>query len=216
MNLTADVIKSLSGNTAVVTGGTGMIGREIVNILCEAGAKVRSVSLDKLKIHPAADYVYGDLIDYNFCWEITRDADYVFHIAGIKGSIDVTIKKPASFFVPLLMMNTNMLEACRINKVQKGVYTSSVGAYSSTEVFKESVNLENVANLGALLPSMLSTTAWSRLATRYAPSRRACVLSLTSCCIFLVVSWILIAFMAPPLFNDGATITMSLYLCNVI
>lgn len=59
MNLTADVIKSLSGNTAVVTGGTGMIGREIVNILCEAGAKVRSVSLDKLKIHPAADYVYG-------------------------------------------------------------------------------------------------------------------------------------------------------------
>jgi GDP-L-fucose synthase len=132
----------LDGRNAVVTGGTGMIGREIVNILCDAGAKVRSVSLDKLKINPLAEYVYGDLSDYNFCKEITRNVDFVFHIAGIKGSIDVTVKKPASFFVPLLMMNTNMLEACRVNNVQKVVYTSSIGAYGSAEVFKESETLE--------------------------------------------------------------------------
>ncbi|MBI4620212.1 MAG: NAD(P)-dependent oxidoreductase [Desulfobacterales bacterium] len=142
MALPEDLMKSLNGNTAVVTGGTGMIGREIVSILFDAGVMVRSVSLDRLKIHPAAEYIYGDLSDYNFCKEITRDTDYVFHIAGIKGSIDVTTNKPASFFVPLLMMNTNMLEACRVNKVKKIVYTSSIGAYGSAEVFKESETLE--------------------------------------------------------------------------
>ena len=40
------------------------------------------------------------------------------------------------------MMNTNMLEACRINSVQKVVYTSSIGAYGSAEVFKEAETLE--------------------------------------------------------------------------
>ena len=63
--------------------------------------------------------------------------DFVFHLAGIKGSIEVTQSKPASFFVPLLMFNTNVLEACRLNKVRKTVYTSSIGAYPSAEVFKE-------------------------------------------------------------------------------
>jgi GDP-L-fucose synthase len=47
------------------------------------------------------------------------------------------VEKPASFFVPLLMMNTNFLEASRINGIKKLVYTSSIGAYSSREVFRE-------------------------------------------------------------------------------
>jgi GDP-L-fucose synthase len=68
--------------------------------------------------------------------------DYVFHVAGIKGSIDVTVKNPASFFVPLLMFNTNVLEASRINNVKKLVYTSSIGAYSAAEIFKEGENEE--------------------------------------------------------------------------
>ena len=58
-------------------------------------------------------------------------------MSGIKGSIKVTIEKPASFLVPLLMMNTNFLEASRLNGIKKLVYTSSIGAYSSREIFKE-------------------------------------------------------------------------------
>ena len=63
--------KIFNERIAIVTGGTGMIGREIVNILCDAGAKVRSISLDNLKINPSAEYVYGDLSDFSFCKEIT-------------------------------------------------------------------------------------------------------------------------------------------------
>jgi len=63
--------------------------------------------------------------------------DAVCHLAGIKGSAQVTEKKLASHFVPTLLMNTNILEACRVNSVGKVVYTSSIGAYAPTDVFRE-------------------------------------------------------------------------------
>jgi GDP-L-fucose synthase len=135
-----EVLRSFAGKNAVITGGTGLIGREIVRMLCDAGAKVKIVSLDKLTVDDRAEHVYGDLTDFCLCKEITKGMDFVFHVAGIKGSIDVTVKKPASFFVPILMFNTNMLEASRLNKVQRLVYTSSIGAYATAEIFKENEN----------------------------------------------------------------------------
>jgi GDP-L-fucose synthase len=137
------LLKQLAGRSVVVTGGTGMIGRQVVRIAVEAGAHVRVVSLDHIHVHPQAEHVYGDLTDFNFCKQVTSGIDYVCHVAGIKGSIEVTKSKPASFFVPLLMMNTNVLEASRVNRVHKLVYTSSIGAYPSAEVFHESEELES-------------------------------------------------------------------------
>lgn len=122
----------------LVTGGTGMIGRQVVAKVIDMGAKVKTVSLDRFSVHSGAEHIIGDLSDFGFCKAITSDIDYVFHIAGIKGSAEVTNTKPASFFVPLLMMNTNILEACRLNQVEKIVYTSSIGAYPNAEVFVES------------------------------------------------------------------------------
>ncbi len=136
------VLTSFTGSKVVVTGGTGLIGRQAVNILCDADAIVKVVSLDKIEVNDKAEHVLGDLASYEFCKDITKGKDFVFHVAGIKGSVEVTKAKPASFFVPLLMMNTNVLEACRINQVQKVVYTSSIGAYASAEVFKETENLD--------------------------------------------------------------------------
>lgn len=132
-----EILAAFNGTNAIVTGGTGMIGRQVVRILCDAGANVRVVSLDQIEVDDRAEHVTGDLADFGLCKEVTQGMDYVFHVAGIKGSINVTKSKPASFFVPLLMMNTNMLEAARICGVKKAVYTSSIGAYPSAEVFKE-------------------------------------------------------------------------------
>jgi GDP-L-fucose synthase len=131
-----------NNKNCLITGGTGLIGREIAKILVDAGAKVRVVSLDRVNVHPQVEHVYGDLTDLSFCLEQTEGMDCVFHVAGIKGSIEVTKSKPASFFVPLLMFNTNVLEAARRNKVEKLVYTSSIGAYASAEVFVETENRE--------------------------------------------------------------------------
>jgi GDP-L-fucose synthase len=136
------ILQSFKDKRILVTGGTGLIGRQVVSILCDAGAYVTIASLDNIRVHPTAEHVFGDLTDLSLCKEITSDKDYVFHIAGIKGSIEVTMSKPASFFVPLLMMNTNILEACRLNNVSKVLYASSIGAYAAGEVFKEDKGAE--------------------------------------------------------------------------
>ena len=133
-------LEYFSGKYCLVTGGTGLIGRAVVDKLVEVGARVKSVSLDRLILNPSAEHVFGDLTDIQFCREQTRGVDCVFHLAGIKGSIEVTRSKPASFLVPLLMFNTNVLEAARVNGVKKLVYTSSIGAYSSAEIFVETEN----------------------------------------------------------------------------
>jgi len=132
-----EVLMTFAGLRCIVTGGTGLIGRQIVKMLCDAGAHVRIVSLDEVNVDDRAEHVFGDLTDFSLCKDLTKGMDFVFHLAGIKGSIEVTKSKPASFFVPLMMFNTNALEACRLNKVQKVVYTSSIGAYPSAEIFKE-------------------------------------------------------------------------------
>ena len=131
------ILRWFRGRSVLVTGGTGMVGRQIVDLLCDAGACVRTASLDQLHVDPRAEHLLGDLTDVAFCHEATRDMELVFHVAGIKGSVEVTTRQPASFFVPLLLMNTNVLEAARVSGVKRLVYTSSIGAYPSSDVFRE-------------------------------------------------------------------------------
>ena len=133
-----EVLKSFASKNVLITGGTGLIGRQVVDILVSAGANIKIVSLDKIKVNDAAEHIFGDLVDFSFCKKVCNDMDFVFHMAGIGASVKASEKRIASHFVPMLMMNTNVLEACRLNKIRKIVYTSSVGAYAHAEVFKES------------------------------------------------------------------------------
>jgi GDP-L-fucose synthase len=132
------ILNWFTGKNILITGGSGMIGRQVTSILAQTGASLRIVSLDKVEINHDVEFIFGDLTDSAFCREITKDMDIVFHIAGIGASVHAAKNKIASHFVPMLMMNCNVLEACRINKVEKIVYTSSVGAYAPAEVFRES------------------------------------------------------------------------------
>ncbi len=128
------------GKKCVVTGGTGLIGREVVMLLVKLGASVKVISLDDINLGAQVEHVKGDLTDFRFCIDEFGSTDFVLHLAGIKGSIDVTKSKPASFLVPLLMFNTNVLEAARRSGVKRLVYTSSIGAYASAEKFSETEN----------------------------------------------------------------------------
>ncbi len=123
----------------VVTGGTGLIGRKVVDLLYKEGAIITVLADKGKRIKSGVEYTFGDLAsDFEFCQFWTEGVDYVFHIAGMKGSPQVTSSKPASFLVPLLQMNTNVLEACRINGIKNVVYTSSIGVYSQAEILRES------------------------------------------------------------------------------
>ncbi len=119
-----------------------MVGRQLVKKLLNKQAKVRGVSLDAIDYEnepgfAKVEFILGDLRNFDFCKQITSSVDIVFHLAGIKGSPLLTKKQPNSFFVNTMMFNLNVIEASRINKVDKFLYTSSVGVYSPAEIFKE-------------------------------------------------------------------------------
>jgi len=136
--LSKDMLSYFNGKKVLVTGGTGLIGRQVVDIMCDAQADVTSVSLDNLSLNPKANYIYEDLTDFSKCKEMVDDKDCVFHLAGVKGSANVSNTHLSSHFIPTLMINTNILESCFRKNVDKVVYTSSIGAYHDTDVFVES------------------------------------------------------------------------------
>ena len=109
----------------LVSGGNGMIGKRLVELLKDKGANVHIADLP------------NDLRDRKTCKEVCEGMDYVFHLAGIKGSPQRTMEQPASFSVPMIQFNANMIEAAYNADVEWFLYTSSVGVYHPAEVFKE-------------------------------------------------------------------------------
>lgn len=127
------------GKNVLVTGGTGLIGIPVVKMLLERGAKVRIVSLDDHSLaHPEAEFIRGNLTNWEFCNNVVKGMDYVFNLAGTKGAVSTGRAKAASFFVPHLIFNTFLMEAARIWNVQRYLYTSTIGIYPpSNEPKKE-------------------------------------------------------------------------------
>src|SRR3989344_8703907 len=109
-----------SRKKVLVTGGTGLIGRPLVELLVKKGAKVVVVSLDDPSRAPrGVKFVRADLREFNNCMDVCKGVDIVFHLAGIKGSPLLNQKQPASFFVPTISFNTNMMEAARRQNVKR-------------------------------------------------------------------------------------------------
>ena len=77
-----------------------------------------------------------DLRNFNNCLKLCKNKDIVFHLAGIKGSPVMATKKPASFFVPLILLNTNLLEAARVCGV-KTFYIQAVSVFTCPQKFIE-------------------------------------------------------------------------------
>lgn len=122
----------------LVTGGTGLIGKPLVEMLIERGAKVRVASLDDpSRAHPEAEFKQVNLTRFENCLKVCHDMDYVFNLVGIKGSPAMTLKNPASFFVPTITFNTNMMEAARQSGAERYLFTSTIGVYAPAEIFRE-------------------------------------------------------------------------------
>ena len=130
--------KFYKNKKVLITGGTGLIGRQLTNILLSYGAKITVVSLDTpYDLDRKIKFIKKDLRNFNNCLKICNGIDFVFHLAGIKGSPDMTLKKPASFMTPTLMFSINMMEAARRQKVKRYLFTSSIGVYSPNKQLLE-------------------------------------------------------------------------------
>jgi GDP-L-fucose synthase len=126
------------GKNILVTGGTGLIGRPLVEMLVDQGAHVSVVSLDDPSRAPqGVTFRCVDLRSFDESLKACQDHEIVFHLAGVKGSPAMTAQRPASFFVPTISFSINMMEAARRAGVERYLFTSSVGVYAPSDVFYE-------------------------------------------------------------------------------
>lgn len=137
-----DILKEFKGKRVLVTGGLGMVGRQVVSRLLEVEAVVHTVDLKEQLIPGVSLHCQESLVLYDFCLELVKgNYDYVFHLAGLKGSARDTTERQGDYFTPMLQMTVNMLAACAEARVPHVVFTSSIGAYAeSTRPFKEDVD----------------------------------------------------------------------------
>jgi GDP-L-fucose synthase len=122
----------------LITGGSGMVGRELVEILLNRGAIVRVVSLDEpVDFFGEVEFLKKDLTNWHNCIDICTGMDYVFHVAGVKSSAAMPKIKPLDYFIPMMRFNTNMMEAAFRRGVKWYLYTSSYGVYAPSEISHE-------------------------------------------------------------------------------
>lgn len=121
--------------TVGVTGASGMIGRYVVDMLINAGAT--PIALDIIEPQPGIDYRRTDLRNLEDARKNLANLDVVICAAGIKGSPDACLTRPADFFVPMSQLNLNTLQACQEHQIQHVVYMSSIGVYGPASLFKE-------------------------------------------------------------------------------
>jgi len=130
------------GKSVLVAGGTGTIGVPLVSSLVESGADITVVSLDEPErvrsiFGDDIQYVKADLREFDACLKATENQEIVFNMVAIKGSVGIGTSRAASYYVPMLLFNTNMMEAAFRNKVSRYLFVSSVCAYPQSEMHFE-------------------------------------------------------------------------------
>ena len=122
----------------LVTGGTGMLGMALVELLLKQKAQVRVASMDNAGSLPeGVEFFKLDLTRWDSCIEACRDMDYVFHLAGVKGGVGIGCSQAARFLEANTLVNLHMLKAAWECKAQKYLFVSSIGVYPDAEIFRE-------------------------------------------------------------------------------
>ena len=126
-----------SDKNILVTGGTGMIGSHLVELLLEKNANVRIVAHER-EIPPeledkGLDVVSGDLTEKKFVEESMKGMDYVFHLAAYTGGLGRTSTHPASTLTPNLIMDGNILECAKNEGIERFLYASCTCVYPNDE-----------------------------------------------------------------------------------
>lgn len=124
----------------LVTGADGFIGSHLVEALVKENVKVRALCLynsfnswgwlDQSPIKDKIEVVTGDIRDSQFCREITRDVDTVFHLAALI-AIPYSYKAPESYVDTNVRGTLNMVAASRDNGVRRFLHTSTSEVYGT-------------------------------------------------------------------------------------
>jgi nucleoside-diphosphate-sugar epimerase len=122
----------MSAQTRVlVTGAGGFIGHHLTRHLVDKGYWVRGVDLKHpdYEPSPAAEYALLDLRRWAECLWATREVEQVYNLAANMGGIDFIESHKAEIVHDNMLIDVHMLEAARVNGVQRYCYTSSACIY---------------------------------------------------------------------------------------
>ena len=124
---------------ALVTGADGFIGSHLTETLLAAGYRVRALSqynsfnnwgwLDDIR-HPDLEIVSGDVRDPNFCRELVRGSDTVFHLAALI-AIPYSYVAPDSYVDTNIRGTLNMLQAVKAEGCSRLMVTSTSEVYGT-------------------------------------------------------------------------------------
>ncbi len=127
---------NLEGAKVLITGGAGLIGSHIADVLVERGARVvaydnfvrgKPEHLDRARAHGEVEVVEGDITDREALREAMRGVDYAFHEAAMW--LRLCEAEPRKALEVNIIGTFNVLEACVEAGVRKVVAASSSSVY---------------------------------------------------------------------------------------
>jgi NAD dependent epimerase/dehydratase len=127
---------------ALVTGADGFIGSHLTDLLLARGYKVRALSQYNSfnywgwlegKRHEHLEVVCGDVRDPNFCNEIVKGCDVIFHLAALI-AIPYSYIAPDSYVDTNIKGTLNICQAARRNGTPRLIVTSTSEVYGTAQV----------------------------------------------------------------------------------
>jgi len=115
----------------LVTGAGGFIGHHLVSYLKDLGYWVRGVDIKEPEYEAtrADEFELLDLRRWGNCLQATRQIDEVYNLAANMGGIGFIEHNKALIMHDNVLINIHMLEAARLNGIERYLYTSSACIY---------------------------------------------------------------------------------------
>jgi GDP-D-mannose 3',5'-epimerase len=115
----------------LVTGAGGFIGHHLVARLKRDGSWVRGVDLTPPEYEPsdADEFIEADLRRWEKCLEVTEGVDEVYALAADMGGMGFISANHARILHNNALINIHTLEAARLNRVKRYLYSSSACIY---------------------------------------------------------------------------------------
>jgi UDP-glucose 4-epimerase len=169
--------KSLNGNRILVTGGSGFIGRQLVESLTAVGAWVRVADTHPCAAPEQGEVLVGDIREAAFrdC-AVTDDLDAIVHLAAAT-SVLGSVADPAGVHELNVTATAGLLELARIRNVRQFAFASTNAVVGNTDGrIDESIPLRPLTPYGG------SKAACEMLLSAYAGSygMTTCALRLTN------------------------------------